>query len=211
MGRTKTEAGPTPASSQNSANGPKETPFEPGRHARDRAIAAVRESSRAGPKEWRTYKIESAYPAASSEGFGAIVYNWCGPVVGSRTWVVEMYFPNFEPSASLSQGQAFVSRFRVASVVQVPLTHANRPRSSRLASRCYSTANLSPRTSLAHPARAFHHFEAQGTLRYAGFRRCRMGSSTFALQTLLRARRSASGSTSCLTLARAIGQRAHFR
>ena len=67
----------------------------------------------------------------------------------------------------------------VASVVQVPLTHANRPRSSRLASRCYSTANLSPRTSLAHPARAFHHFEAQGTLRYAGFRRCRMGSSTF--------------------------------
>jgi len=99
----------------------------------------------------------------------------------------------------------------VAIVVQVPPTHANRPLSSRLASRCYSTANLSPRTSLAHPARAFHHFEAQGTLRYAGFRRCRMGSSTFALQTLLRARRSASGSTSCLTLARAIGQRAHFR
>lgn len=111
-GGTKTEAGPTPASSQNSANCPKETPFEPGRHARDRAIAAVRESSRAGPKEWRTYKIESAYPAASSEGFWAIVYNWCGPVVGSRSWVVEMYFPNFEPSASLSQGQAFVSRFR---------------------------------------------------------------------------------------------------
>ena len=111
-GGTKTEAGPTPASSQNSANCPKETPFEPGRRARDRAIAAVRESSRAGPKEWRTYKIESAYPAASSEGFWAIVYNWCGPVVGSRSWVVEMYFPNFAPSASLSQEQAFVSRFR---------------------------------------------------------------------------------------------------
>ena len=111
-GGTKAEAGLTPASSQNSANCPKETPLEPGRRARDRAIAAVRESSRAGPKEWRTYKIESAYPAASSEGFGAIVYNWCGPVVGSRTWVVEMHFPNFEPSASLSQGQAFISRFR---------------------------------------------------------------------------------------------------
>jgi hypothetical protein len=36
----------------------------------------------------------------------------CGPVVGSRTWVVEMRFPKLEPSASLSQGQAFVSRFR---------------------------------------------------------------------------------------------------
>ena len=53
----------------------------------------------------------------------------------------------------------------VAIVVQVPPTHANRPLSSRLASRCYSTANLSPRTSLAHPARACHHFDAQGTLR----------------------------------------------
>jgi hypothetical protein len=111
-GGTKAEAGLTPVSSQNSANCPKETPLAPGRRARDRAIAAVRESLRTGPEEWRTYTIQSAYPASSSEGFGAIVYNWCGPVVGSRTWVIEMHFPKLEPSASLSQGQAFVSRFR---------------------------------------------------------------------------------------------------
>jgi hypothetical protein len=111
-GGTKAETGPTPASSQNSANCPRETPLEPGRRARDGAIAATRESLRTGPEEWRTSDRIHAYPTSSSEGFGAIVYNWCGPIVGSRTWVVEMHFPNFEPSASLSQGQAFVSRFR---------------------------------------------------------------------------------------------------
>jgi hypothetical protein len=104
-GGTKAEAGLTPASSQNSANCPKETPLTPGRRARDSAIAAVRESLRTGPEEWRTYTMQSAYPASSGEGFGAIVYNWCGPVVGSRTWVIEMHFPKLEPSASLSQGQ----------------------------------------------------------------------------------------------------------
>ena len=109
---TQAEAGRTPASPQNSANCPKETPLEPGKRARDRAIAAARQSLRTGPGGWRPSDRIHAYPASSSEGFGAIVYNWCGPVVGSRTWVVEMYFPNFEPSASLSQGQAFVSRFR---------------------------------------------------------------------------------------------------
>ena len=111
-GGTKTAAGPTPASLPSSPDCPKEAPLEPGRHARDRAIAAVRESLRTGPEEWRTYKIQSAYPAKCSEGFGAIALRMCGPVVGSRTWVVEIHFPNFEPSASLSQGQAFVSRFR---------------------------------------------------------------------------------------------------
>ena len=111
-GGAKTEAGPTPASLATSPYCPKEAPLELGRHARDRAIAAVRESLRTGPEEWRTYKVESAYPAKSGERFGAIVFGMCGPAVGSRTWVVEMHFPNFEPSASVSQGQAFVSRFR---------------------------------------------------------------------------------------------------
>jgi hypothetical protein len=109
---TRTEGASAPAWSQSSANCPTEPPLDPGRHARDKAIAAVRESLRTGQNEWRRYKIASAYPAASSQGFGAIVYNWCGRAVGSRTWIVEMHFPNLLPSATLSQGQAFVSRFR---------------------------------------------------------------------------------------------------
>lgn len=107
-----TEAGPSRASSQSSRNCPSEPPLEPGPQARDRAIAAVRESLRTGPEEWRTHEIQSAYPASRADGFGAIAVRMCGPVVGRRTWVVEMRFPKLEPSASLSQGQAFVSRFR---------------------------------------------------------------------------------------------------
>ena len=111
-GAARTEAGPAQASSPSSPDCPKEAPLEPGRHARDKAIAAVRESLRTGPEEWRTYEIQSAYPATRALGFGVVALGMCGPVVGRRTWVVEMHFPKLEPSASLSQGQAFVSRFR---------------------------------------------------------------------------------------------------
>ena len=112
LGGAASEAGLTQASLPSSPDCPKEAPLEPGRDARDRAIAAVRESLRIGPAEWRTYEIRSAYPATKGEGFAAIALRMCGSVVGKRTWVVEMHFPKLEPSASLSQGQAFVSRFR---------------------------------------------------------------------------------------------------
>jgi hypothetical protein len=102
----------TGVSSPDSAECPKETPLEPGRDAKDRAIAAVRQSLRTGPDKQRSYEIQSAYPATRDQGFAVIALRMCGPVVGSRTWVVEMHFPDLEPSASLSQGQAFVSRFR---------------------------------------------------------------------------------------------------
>jgi hypothetical protein len=108
--RTETEGSQAPL--QHSPECPKEAPLEPGRDARDRAIAAVRQSLRTGPQEWRTYEIRSAYPAAKDEGFGIVVFGMCGPVVGSKTWIVEVRFPELEPSASLSQGQAFVSRFQ---------------------------------------------------------------------------------------------------
>jgi hypothetical protein len=111
-GGAKTEADTTQASSPSSPYCPREAPLDPGRGARDRAIAAVQESLSTGPEEWRTYEIQSAYPATRAEGFGAIALGMCGRVVGRRTWVVEMRFPKLEPSASLSQGQAFVSRFR---------------------------------------------------------------------------------------------------
>ena len=111
-GGPETQPGAVQGSSPSSPNCPNQVPLEPGRQARDRAIAAVREALRTGPEEWRTYEIRSAYPATSGEGFAAIALRMCGSVVGTRTWVVEMYFPRLEPSASLSQGQAFVSRFR---------------------------------------------------------------------------------------------------
>jgi len=91
---------------------PREVPLEPGPDARDKAIAAVRRSLRTGPQEWRAYEIESAYPATNGKGFSIVAFPMCGPVVGGRTWVVEIRFPKLEPSASLSRGQAFVSRFR---------------------------------------------------------------------------------------------------
>ena len=109
---TPTEAGSPQVVAPSSSDCPKEMPLEPGRNARDRAIAAVRASLRTGPEEWRTFKVAAAYPAASRQGVGGIAMRMCGSLVGGRTWVVEMHFPNLEPSASLSQGQAFVSRFR---------------------------------------------------------------------------------------------------
>jgi hypothetical protein len=106
----------TPSETQASAPGspdcPREVPLEPGPDARNNAIAAVERSLRAGPQDWRIYEIVSAYPATNGKGFSIVAFPMCGPVVGGRTWVVEIRFPNFEPAASLSHGQAFVSRFR---------------------------------------------------------------------------------------------------
>jgi len=86
-------------------------PLEPGPAAKQEAIAAVGRSLQAGKQPERDYQIEKAYPAMRG-GFGAIALHLCGRTVGARTWVVEVRFPKLEPSASLSQGQAFVSRFR---------------------------------------------------------------------------------------------------
>jgi hypothetical protein len=112
LGGANAAARPSQTTSPTSAECPKEAPLEPGLQARERAIEAVRKSLRTGPEEWRTYEIRSAYPATSGEGLSIVALPMCGPVVGRRTWVVEIRFPRLEPSASLSQGQAFVSRFR---------------------------------------------------------------------------------------------------
>ena len=111
-GEATIEAGRPPTTSPLSAECPKDAPLAPGPHARERAIEAVRKSLRTGPEDWRTYEIQSAYSATSGEGFSVVAFPICGSVVGRRTWVVEIRFPKLEPSASLSQGQAFVSRFR---------------------------------------------------------------------------------------------------
>ena len=56
------------------------------------------------------YRIDNVSPA-SAGGFGQIAYGQCGPAVGAQTWVVQLTFPAEQPSASMSQGQLFVSRF----------------------------------------------------------------------------------------------------
>jgi photosystem II stability/assembly factor-like uncharacterized protein len=86
--------------------------FDP--RATENAIAAART---AVPLLYRGvdtsgYQVRAAAPAAASSvaGWGAIAGSLCGSLTRSRTYVVELYFPAMEPSASLSQGQLFVSR-----------------------------------------------------------------------------------------------------
>ena len=59
---------------------------------------------------FRSFVVTRVYPAGPT-GFGGIAYAMCGNVVGSRTWIVELVFPEELPSASASQGQLFVSRY----------------------------------------------------------------------------------------------------
>src|SRR5207249_4889754 len=97
----------------------------------------------------------------------------------------------------------------VASVVQVPLIYADQSSSSRLASRCYATANWKSENKLGSSRALFHHFKGDGTLRHSVFRDV-VSSTVCGSRPLFRSRRLASASTRCLTLARAVRQRAHF-
>lgn len=56
------------------------------------------------------YTIDNVSPA-SAGGYGQIAYGQCGSAVGTDTWVVQLTFPAEQPSASLSHGQLFISRF----------------------------------------------------------------------------------------------------
>jgi hypothetical protein len=92
---------------------PSEMPLEPGFGA----STGVHESVAANvPSIYANldttgYVIARVYPAAPTAGLGAIPFGLCGTLVGSRTWVAELYFPRELPSADLSQGQLFLSRF----------------------------------------------------------------------------------------------------
>jgi len=91
---------------------PSPAPLSFGQNATADAIATVRA---AVPQIYTNintagYRITSAAPAGGS-GYGAIPAGMCGALVGARTYVVQLSFPAMAPSASLSQGQLFVSRF----------------------------------------------------------------------------------------------------
>ncbi len=86
----------------------------------DAGVNAVAAARAALPTLYRNietagYQVRAAGPATATSvaGYGAIAGTLCGQLARSRTYVVELYFPAMEPSASLSQGQLFASRLGV--------------------------------------------------------------------------------------------------
>ena len=105
--------GRTPAASPASVC-PLATPLDPGPDARAAATAAaVAEVPKRYPPHIDTtgFQVSNAYLADPSSGFGSIAFGLCGTAIGQRTWVVELFFPKMLPSADLSAGQLFLSRF----------------------------------------------------------------------------------------------------
>ncbi len=104
-------AGSTPSLSSSC---PAQTPLDPGPGAVTAAVsAAVATVPHRYPPQIDTtgFQVAKAYQADPSNGYGAIAFGLCGEVVGSRTVVVELSFPKMLPSADLSAGQLFLSRF----------------------------------------------------------------------------------------------------
>jgi hypothetical protein len=75
-------------------------------------VAALAEASSAyGEIATDRARVNSAARATRAGARGRTVRRMCGRRVERRTVVVELFFPEMLPSASLSQGTVFVSRF----------------------------------------------------------------------------------------------------
>jgi hypothetical protein len=94
-------------------NCPGEVPLStgPGDKAAAEATAVDAVPRLYASKRLEGWRVARVYLAQRDSGVGQIAYGMCGDVIGQRTWVVEMTFPAELPSASMSQGQFFVSRF----------------------------------------------------------------------------------------------------
>ena len=108
---------PSASSRPDPASGicPKEAPLDPGPDARGAATAAAVTAvpQRYGrPIDTTGFQVARVYPADLASGYGPVAYGLCGSEVGQRTWVVELSFPKMLPSADLSAGQLFLSRFQ---------------------------------------------------------------------------------------------------
>ncbi|MHB1836914.1 MAG: hypothetical protein ACYCXW_18350 [Solirubrobacteraceae bacterium] len=57
-------------------------------------------------------KVISAKVATHAGARGSEVFYHCGKAIQARTIVVQLRFPKMQPSASLSEGVVFVSRFK---------------------------------------------------------------------------------------------------
>ena len=111
------KASPSASSRPDPASGicPRETPLDPGPNARAAATAAAEAAvpQRYGrPIDTTGFQVARVYPADLASGYGPVAYGLCGSEVGQRTWVVELSFPKMLPSADLSAGQLFLSRFQ---------------------------------------------------------------------------------------------------
>jgi hypothetical protein len=104
-----------PLAASHHAGCPSQPLLPPGPDARSgaRAAAVAAIPRLYGPKQRGNYSIGTVTPAASLPAgrVTAIPFGMCGSAIGSRTWVVEMTFPDEAPSASLSSGQLFLGRF----------------------------------------------------------------------------------------------------
>ena len=106
-------AGPSRPAPMVSSPCPAQTPLAPGPYAPPSSVSAAVAAvpQRYGQIDTTGFQVDKAYQADPSNGFGAIAFGLCGEVIGSRTWVVELSFPRMLPSADLSAGQLFLSRF----------------------------------------------------------------------------------------------------
>ncbi|WP_181742073.1 hypothetical protein [Thermoactinomyces mirandus] len=87
----------------------------PGKNAENEIQAAlpelIREAYGEDPryKEWEVKRIISLKDPKSSP-YSNIAIHQCGKRTANRSFLVELFFPQFLPSASLSQGQIFVAK-----------------------------------------------------------------------------------------------------
>lgn len=61
---------------------------------------------------YKVYEIKRIISLKHPESspYSGIARQQCGKAVAKRSWLVELFFPEFLPSASLSQGQIFVAK-----------------------------------------------------------------------------------------------------
>lgn len=94
---------------------PTATPLDPGPDAASAVRVTVATNLLSVYNNINTagYQITRVYEASPGPGpgFGALPFGMCGQAVGSRTWIAELYFPAELPSADLSHGQLFLTRF----------------------------------------------------------------------------------------------------
>lgn len=60
----------------------------------------------------RQYVLTSLTLGPEGSGYGQVAAHFCGRAVANSTWVAQLEFPKYLPSASLSEGQLFITKTR---------------------------------------------------------------------------------------------------
>jgi hypothetical protein len=82
-----------------------------GRGIRDALPQLIREAY-GEDSRYQNYEVKRIIPLADPEAspYSEIAEQQCGQAVAGKSLLVELFFPEFLPSASLSQGQIFVAK-----------------------------------------------------------------------------------------------------